>query len=251
VGRPARKPDSEEAREDSDVSGKSRFETLAKIGDHFYRHHNRVTLVLSKSTLGRLIGTGSLPTESAKTDMLPRVVGWVMVSGAGVHAVNSCVSILTGALSGGTLDDNSAVQSEKNKALEEVVGSMYRGDGLDREACTHDVVFEDPAACCRGVDEVHEAFRALSKSCSPEALRPPTALASKSDCSLVLRLEQRYFGFLKVTSSVILTTEKDTGRISRIEERWNHAPLLDLGAPLRLSRRINGLISFAVTSRLL
>ena len=64
--------------------------------------------------------------------------------------------------------------------------------------------------------------------------------------TVVVLLHQRYFGFLAVRSTLVVDTEDD-GSIASIEERWNHAPLAELGPVLRYTRRINGILSSALT----
>jgi len=127
---------------------------------------------------------------------------------------------------------------------------MYRGGGIDAVFLSPDVVFEDPAAYCVGKDEVREAFRAL-RACTPEQLDEPRLIVDGDGegATAVFALRQRYFGYLEVQSTLHVHTAAD-GRINRFEERWNGAPLLE-GAPFRWSRRLNGVLSSALTPLLI
>ncbi|CAK0862715.1 unnamed protein product [Prorocentrum cordatum] len=119
-----------------------------------------------------------------------------------------------------------------------------------------EVVFEDPAALCCGLEEVAEAFRAL-RACSPEHIEEPLLTDAALLCAageapagvVCLQLRQRYFGRLEVRSAVLVDTD-ESGRITRFEERWNMAPLVT-GALFQWTRRLNGKLSFALTPRLL
>jgi hypothetical protein len=130
---------------------------------------------------------------------------------------------------------------------------MYAGGGVDPSACTDDVEFEDPVASCKGKAEVLEAFRALGVACSPHSLSPPTTQCANMDSggrdTVLMDLSQEYFGFLRVRSTVAVQMAND-GRICRFEERWNSATLLP-SIPFGVSRRLNGLLSYAVTRRVL
>ncbi|KAK3277411.1 hypothetical protein CYMTET_14574 [Cymbomonas tetramitiformis] len=132
-------------------------------------------------------------------------------------------------------------------SVQETVSNMYSGKGLDTTACSVDVAFEDPVALCRGIGEVQEAFRAL-KACSPEHVADPFIVAaqgSEPGTPAVVCLHQRYFGGLEVRGTVLVQLN-DEGLITRFEERWNAAPLLD-SSPVRWSRRLNGMVSSIVT----
>jgi hypothetical protein len=123
---------------------------------------------------------------------------------------------------------------------------MYSGAGLDGAMCVDDVTFEDPAALCCGRDEAVEAFRAL-RAMSPEHMTPPQVCYSTAGGCVVL-LHQRYFRRLVVRSELHVRLD-DTGRICSFEERWNGRPLLEGGVfgAARAARRLNGVLSFAVT----
>ena len=169
------------------------------------------------------------------------------LAGAGLHA--ACTLASLGAdffLGGGQRPEEEGGGAPVPARVLACVQKQYAGEGLDRGTCRADVVFEDPAARCSGVDEVAEAFRAL-RACSPESLRPPRAQARAG--AVTVLLDQRYFGFLRVESELVVSLDSQ-GKISRLEERWNGAPLLGL-PPVTWARRLNGMLSFALTSRLL
>lgn len=146
--------------------------------------------------------------------------------------------------------------------------------------------FEDAAVICRGPQEIAEAFRAL-RVAKPEFLSHPHRIsverggANHADgalaggggvslaqqCIVTYYLHQRYTGFLTVRSLLQVTVEtgaaggtnkgrsKDvsggasTVRVVKIEERWNGVKPLD-DAPFRLFRRVNGVLSWWLTSLL-
>ena len=153
--------------------------------------------------------------------------------------------------------------SRESRVLQ-VAARIYCGRGLDPNACSEHVTFEDPVARCCGRAEVAEAFRALH-ACRPEHVCKPW-IASVDDESVTVRLHQRYFGWLEVRSVLHVSCEASGGGglITGFEERWNGAQLVSLkvlGAPsgaltrwLALlpdvpvfCRRLNGLVSYMLT----
>ena len=165
----------------------------------------------------------------------------------GAHLGLSVLSCATGAAA--TCPPAPAPTDDDNdSAVGRVVAKMYGGGGLDARACCEDVVFEDPAACCVGRAEVVEAFRAL-KACRPRSLQPPRTCARQRVGEIerhVVWLDQHYFGVLRVRGTVVVDVRTASGRIARFEERWNAAPLWDI-APLRWTRRLNGVLSGTLT----
>eukprot|EP00931_Biecheleriopsis_adriatica_P055432 TRINITY_DN32777_c0_g1_i3.p1 TRINITY_DN32777_c0_g1~~TRINITY_DN32777_c0_g1_i3.p1 ORF type:complete len:179 (-),score=34.90 TRINITY_DN32777_c0_g1_i3:34-570(-) len=135
---------------------------------------------------------------------------------------------------------------ELRRHVLEVVSQMYSGRGLTARLSS-DVAFEDPLALCQGDAEVREAFRAL-KACKPEQLQVPNLAGITEDGSLLVELQQRYFNCLCVKSTLVVSVAA-SGEIRRFEERWNGVPLLDT-APFPWSRRLNGILSYALSSRL-
>jgi len=142
------------------------------------------------------------------------------------------------------------------------VERMYLTGGVDANAVSSSVVFEDPAVLVEGIDEVREAFRAV------QAFQPKLA-----DASTIERIgNDRYVvrnctnyklplsgpdGFTVRSEVVVVLVPKDgnggigaepvdAGKIARIEERWNGARLLE-GFPFDLTRRAVGLASYTAT----
>lgn len=151
----------------------------------------------------------------------------------------------------------------------DLVTDMYSGKGaagrqqeIGVARLAPGVTFEDPAAICESKDEVEEAFRALQWA-HPTPLSPPTlvdVVPQGENIQLFYRLQQQYtFLFhLKVQSLLIVDVNlkqlKDTPHyseleVTRIEERWNGVK--PLGFAFWFPRRLNGLLSYYVTSNLL
>ncbi len=124
---------------------------------------------------------------------------------------------------------------------------MYSGAGVDAALCSDDITFEDPAALCRGPAEVAEAFRALLWL-EPEHVGAPQVCYSAADSVIVL-LHQRYVGRLVLRSELHVGLDRN-GLICSMEERWNGKKLLG-SEIMRPVRRLNGLLSFYVTTKLL
>ena len=147
------------------------------------------------------------------------------------------------------------------------VDALYLAGRADRAAMASDVAFEDPVALCEGIDEVREAFRAL-RWFRPERAAPSTVERIAAN-RYVVRTATRYaapfdLGAFVVRSDVIVDTRaeergnneadgtrasEETGKIRRVEERWNGALLLE-GFPFDMVRRSVGLCSYACTSRI-
>jgi hypothetical protein len=140
----------------------------------------------------------------------------------------------------------SALSPDEERVLR-VAKRIYSGGGLDEDACTAGVVFEDPVAKCVGIAETSEAFRAL-RVCKPEHVSEPW-IASSDGQKTVVRLHQRYFGWLVVRS--VLHVQQEDSLIARIEERWKGVPLvafpeLPVDFP-SFCRRLNGIVSYQLT----
>ena len=137
-----------------------------------------------------------------------------------------------------------------------------------------DATFEDAAAICRGPEEIAEAFRAL-RVARPEFVRHPHrisleqctggAAAASPRCIVTYYMHQRYAGLLTVKSLLRITVDisgatgdkgkKDVSggtssvQVEKMEEQWNGVEPINL-APFRISRRINGMLSWWLTSLL-
>ena len=147
------------------------------------------------------------------------------------------------------------------------VERMYLRGGVDANAVSSSVAFEDPAALVEGIDEVREAFRAV-QAFSPAAAEA-SAVERIGEDRYVVRTATRYLLPLSGPEGVTVRSEvmvdlvpkrkvgdvdgtaaelsaADVGKIARIEERWNGARLLE-GFPFDLVRRGAGLVSYAAT----
>ena len=161
------------------------------------------------------------------------------------HVACSLVSCASGAVA--ACPPAPAPIADDDSAVRRVVARMYGGGGLDAQACSEDVIFEDPAARCVGRTEVVEAFRAL-QACAPRSLQPPRIAAKHRRGAIeqhVFFLDQHYFGALRVRGTILVDIRAG-GEISRFEERWNAAPLLDI-PPFGWARRLNGILSGILT----
>ena len=99
----------------------------------------------------------------------------------------------------------------------------------------------------QGSERGVEAFRAL-QACAPRSLQPPRIAAKHRRGAIeqhVFFLDQHYFGALRVRGTILVDIRAG-GEISRFEERWNAAPLLDI-PPFGWARRLNGILSGILT----
>ena len=137
--------------------------------------------------------------------------------------------------------------NEQQRDIQSALVGMYSGRGIDRSLCTPNVVFRDPIVVCNGDIEVEEAFRAL-KALSPKLQKEPFLIGGSSTGIHSFRLQTDYFMLFSfsVDSLCIVETDSD-GRITLIEERWNHTPLLKI-PPYTWAKRLNGLISYRLST---
>ena len=105
------------------------------------------------------------------------------------HFAFSAIGMSSAFLGSSTTGRPSAAGSGDHQLIK-VVSTMYRGGGLDSNACTADVTFTDQAARCVGRSEVCEAFRAL-RVMKPEHVEEPLCVA-KPDGTSEVYLHQRY-----------------------------------------------------------
>jgi hypothetical protein len=145
----------------------------------------------------------------------------------------------------------------------ELVTSMYSGRGLKHPYCrlAETISFEDSAAICMSPKETQEAFRAL-RAVEPQCRSPPKCIHVQplgSSIALTYALNQRYLGgwfdlqSLLVMEVELIAIKDQPGEseflVNKMEERWKGiAPLPTY--LFRLPRRINGLLSYQLTSRL-
>ena len=127
--------------------------------------------------------------------------------------------------------------------------------------------FEDPAAICVSEEEIREAFRALQKL-DPVSLSPPRCIDVKprgDSIDLTFQLNQQYTlptsrkvglkSFLTVT--VQLQQMRDIGLpeseflVTGMKELWYGNPFIWPYQLFYISKRLNGILSYHLTSRLL
>ena len=91
---------------------------------------------------------------------------WVLARAAaavvGAHASLTVASLVTGASARCPSRPPTRDDDEEASRVRAIVARMYSGGGLAAASCSHDVVFEDPAALCVGKSEVEEAFWAAA-----------------------------------------------------------------------------------------
>ena len=122
-----------------------------------------------------------------------------------------------------------------------------------------EATFEDAAVICSGPQEIAEAFRAL-RVARPEFIRHPHRIDVKQGqdgkdsavAQVTYYMHQRYAGILTVKSLLrvtVDTADSKKARIQKIVEEWNGVEPLAY-YPFSLSRRINGILSWWLTSLL-
>jgi len=158
----------------------------------------------------------------------------------------------------------------------DLVSAIYSGNMSSSRSWKTTVValdenatFEDPVAICARRTEVQEAFRALS-FVHPQSLSKPKCVDVKPkgrSIELTYALHQNYNfgslfggGGLEVRSLLMMEVhlERIIGNdvaeskfvVTRMEERWNGVKPLE-NYLFWIVRRINGLLSYSLTTRLL
>ena len=180
------------------------------------------------------------------------------------HVFFSGVGIGASALAKPPAPPNAATQQQqkpcascsRSAQLAKIVKKAYSGGGIDAAILSVDATFTDPAARCAGRSEIIEAFRALGAVCKPVLVEEPAAMpaaAADGPNSVAFYLHSNYFGGsfllpkgLTVRSVLVVRTKAD-GTVCALEERWNGRELISF-APFRFSRRVNGIISVALTT---
>jgi hypothetical protein len=135
------------------------------------------------------------------------------------------------------------------------------------------VTFEDPAAVCVSDEEVLEAFRAL-RALDPVSLSPPICINVEprgDSIDLTFQLNQQYtlpLQFLSsrprqislrslLTVTVQLQQMQDVGLpeseflVTEMKELWYGNPLMWPYYLFYIPRRLNGIVSYQLTSRLM
>jgi hypothetical protein len=158
--------------------------------------------------------------------------------------------------------NNESFDARHYDLVTEMVTKMYSGRGAYHRRCqlADSVTFEDPAAICKSPDEVRETFRVL-KGLKPKSLSSPKCINVEprgSSIALTYALHQRY-GLLSVDLCSHLVVEvqliqmrdlpESEFLITRFEERWNGIPPQN-NMLLWVTRRINGILSWHLTRRL-
>ena len=141
--------------------------------------------------------------------------------------------------------------SRRDIQISIIASSMYSGEGIDCDVFSAAVSFEDPAARCCGQAEVSECFRAL-RYLKPEQVSAPQVAYSTAD-SVVILLHQRYLERVVLRSELHVALD-GAGKICSMEERWNGRRLMGSAVAvdvMRPVRRLNGMLSFLLTSKLL
>lgn len=152
----------------------------------------------------------------------------------------------------------------------EFVTGMYAGRGTSHpyvklaDGDKNSVVvvsFEDPAARSCGAHEVREAFRAL-KYLEPRSIRPPCCVDVQpqgESIALSYALDQQYLdGRLHLQSLLVIKVQlrqrKDVPEseflVLQMEEHWNGIPFWN-SYLFWIVRRINGMVSWQLTKRIL
>lgn len=150
--------------------------------------------------------------------------------------------------------------------LTELVTQMYAGRGSHHPHChfADTARFQDPAVILKSPKEIHEAFRILPKL-QPKCLHPPICVdvEPKGSSFLVTYAVHQHYGALDIDLQSLVQVEVQLKQLSSssnyvvpesdflivdMQELWNGNALL--GSPLFwITRRINGILSWQVTSR--
>ena len=159
-------------------------------------------------------------------------------------------------------DAKPAFDAGHYKYVTEFVKRMYGGRGAqhDHVIMNPETTFEDPAAICKGYPEIQEAFQALTYL-QPQSLAPPTCVNVQplgDSILLTYSLKQRYLGRLELRSLLMVQVQLQQRQdipesdflVLRMEEHWNGIPPLS-SYLFWAVRRINGIVSYQLTSKLL
>lgn len=141
------------------------------------------------------------------------------------------------------------IPPERLAKLERTIGLMYSAESLETSMFAKECSFDDPAAACKGFEEIAEAFRALrALEPSPIRRRVASVEAGRNIVRFDSLMGYTINGYKTQLPSTIVVRDDGTGRIESITELWNHQPLLPLSG---ITRRINGLASYHLTRLLL
>ena len=145
------------------------------------------------------------------------------------------------------LEKESSIQTSSNhssKILSTIL-TMYSKGCVNTNSFTSNIIFNDPAAEAKNIDELKEAFRAL-KLLNPQTL--DWELHSTDHKKTQIYLWQRYTiinNNFDLFSNVTIYTNNE-GKIYKLEDKWKDLELLHF-VPFTWCRRINGILSFYIT----
>ncbi len=212
-----------------------------------------------------------------------RHVGPLITTLVGTHVALTVASIARAGIGGKSIQKaEESFDAKHYDLMTDFVARMYQGRGIKSYKknsigsgaivtgvkLAPTVTFEDPAAICVTEEEVREAFRALKKL-DPVSLSPPVCInvEPRGDCiDLTFQLHQQYtlpLSQLQVSLLSLLTVTvqlqqmKDAGLpeseflVTEMKELWYGNPLMWPYLLFFFSRRLNGIVSYHLTSRLL
>ena len=216
-----------------------------------------------------------------------RQVGPLITTLVGTHIALSLASLARAGIGGKLQHQEECFDAEHYDLMTDFVARMYRGRGIKSECSNNPpvkrrdalgavvtgvklaptVTFEYPAAICVSEDEVREAFRALEKL-EPVSLSPPVCINVEprgDSIDLTFQLHQQYTLPLQfqvslrslLTVKVQLQQMKAMGLpeseflITEMKELWHGNPFMWPYFLFFVSKRLNGIVSYHLTSRLL
>ena len=226
-----------------------------------------------------------IPTTEMAGILSIRQVGPLITTLVGTHVAFTVASIARAGIGSPSLaisePEEECFDAKHYDLMTDFVARMYGGRGIKpRKSASHSVnavtgvklaptvTFEDPAAICVSEEEVREAFRAL-QLLHPVSLSPPICVNVEpkgESIDLTFRLNQQYTlpllskkiklgSLLKV--KLQLQQMRDVGLpeseflVTEMRELWYGNPLMWPYSLFFVSRRLNGIVSYHLTSRLL
>ena len=209
--------------------------------------------------------------------MAPSIVKSVQMV-VGTHCAMTVLSIARAGIGGGRTDDTECFDAKHYDLVTDFIGRIYLGRPVMKKEKKNrrisvagvkfspTVCFQDPAAICVNEPEVLEAFRAL-RLLNPISLSSPICVNVKPNgdsIRLTYRLNQQYtlplyHRTLNVKSllsvNVKLQQMQDCPEsefvITSMKEFWYGTPLIQPYPLFYIPRRLNGIISYYITSLLL
>lgn len=207
-----------------------------------------------------------------------RQVGPLITTLVGTHVAFTVASIArAGIVSSPISTKEECFDAKHYDLMTDFVARMYgrrgikpskKGNTITGVKMAPTVTFEDPAAICVGQEEVREAFRAL-RLLHPVSLSPPVCVNVEpkgETIDLTFRLNQQYTLPLlskKITLGSLLKVKvqlqqmRDVGLpeseflVTEMKELWYGNPLMWPYPLFYVSRRLNGIVSYHLTTRLL